>query len=201
MLQLHFHIRAAFTRPLLGQGKGLSDSVSLGRIDHFLSSKTVCPAYLWCQWFGLMRFGYKEAKMRTSNSTFACLLSSPSFVRWSANPDNCFVPPGFYHCQEPIRLGDSVPLLESACSCSRISTFCATRDSHGQVTSFFLSSVSLWDGHVGKTGSPSRRSPGWGIRLSEYRTLHCCELCHWAVRTWFSAVALAGALQGYQLID
>lgn len=102
---------------------------SLGTNDHLLPSKTVCRnlgvvSVIWAYEIWL-KGGSKEENFLIPLLHVHCLL--PPIVLRSANPDNCFVPSRFYHFEEPIRLGDSVPLLESTCSCSRVSTFCATR--------------------------------------------------------------------------
>lgn len=122
---------------------GTSSFSSLGKNAHFppgVCRNLLLVSVIWA--YEIRLKGSRDENFLSQLLHVCCHL--PPFVHWSANPDNCFVPSGFYHSEEPIRLGDSEPLLESTCSCSRISTFCATGHPHGQVTSFFLSSVSLW---------------------------------------------------------
>lgn len=85
-------------------------------------------ASLWFWWFGLRRFGWREAKMRTFWFNF-CMFAvfSLSLSLDLLTQIIALSHPDFYHREEPIRLGYPVPLLESTCSCSQISTFCATR--------------------------------------------------------------------------
>lgn len=135
---------------------GSPDSCCLGRDGHFLPSRAVCcslslVSVIWAEEIWMK--GGKDENFLIQRLHVCCLL--PPFVPWSANPDNCFVPSGFYHWVEPIRLGYPVPLLESSCSCSQISTFCATwAPSWTSRAILSPSSFIMGTGTQGKQGNP-----------------------------------------------
>lgn len=139
---------------------GTTDSGFLDKNDHFLPSKMICPtlslvSVTWA--YEIWLKGSKDENFLIQLLHVCCLL--PLFVSWSANPDNCFVPSGFYHCVEPIRLGDSGPLLESTCSCSLISTLYATW-APSWISHVILSQSSFFmgTGTWGKQGNPVVRA-------------------------------------------
>lgn len=129
-----------------------------------------------------------EGEQRRAFSDSACGVCYLLFLSQSPNPDPCCVSSWFYHWEEPTTLRDPVLWVESACSCSQISAFCALWAPCAQVTSSFPSPER-------KLGKPAVEALVWKSDILSVGTL--VDLCHWAIRTVFSPVDVLGTLQKF----
>lgn len=94
----------------------------------------------------------------------------------SPNPDHCCVSSWFYHWEQPATRRDSVLGVESACSCSQISAFCAVGASCAHTASLFPSPVPVWRGAERKLGNPGVEALLWKLdilRVGPFIALIC----------------------------